>query len=226
MTIQTMTVVLVEDNEALNFAITLLLRKSGYWVHSFQDADDLIENISKEEVDLFILDINLPNQDGFELMHELRPSFPSTDFMFISSYIDIKHIEKAFALGCEDYLKKPFEVEELLLRVKKIEARRYISGRIIIDEDALYRYDLDTMTLYCMDAPVPLTKIERSLLYLLLQHSGNVVSFDDLRENIWQKDVSNNAIAAVVHRLRKKLKKDFIESSRELGYSINKRGRT
>ena len=220
MTIQKMTIVLVEDNDALNFAITLLLKKNGYKVLSFTNADALVENIDVDDVDLFILDINLPGIDGFELMREIKLTFPKSDYVFISSYVDLDHITKAFSLGCEDYLKKPFEIEELLLRVKKIEVRRYHSGTVNLDSEGLCTYDFDTMTLYCHGEVVLLTNKESQLLYHLLKYRGTVVTFDTLRDEIWEKDVANNTIVAVVRRLRKKLEVDLIQSIREIGYII------
>jgi len=220
MTIQKMTIVVVEDNDALNFAISLLLKKNGYKVLSFANADALIEEIDVDDVDLFILDINLPGIDGFELMQEIKITFPKSDYVFISSYIDLEHITKAYSLGCEDYLKKPFEIEELLLRVKKIEVRRYHSGPVTLDSEGLYTYDLDTMTLYHQNEVVLLTNKERQLLYHLLKKRGTVVTFDTLRDEIWEKDVANNTIVAVVRRLRKKLQGEVIQTIREIGYII------
>jgi len=220
MTTEKMTIVLVEDNDALNFAITLLLEKNGYRVLSFTDADTLVESIDVESVDLFVFDINLPGIDGFELMREIKPFYPKSDYIFISSYIDLEHITKAFSLGCEDYLKKPFEIEELLLRVKKIALRRHGSGRIMLDSEGVYSYDFDTKTLYHHGTPLLLTNKESRVLYFLIQNRGAVVTFETLREQIWEKDVPNNTIVAVVRRLRKKLERDFIQTVREIGYII------
>jgi len=220
MTNQTMTIVLVEDNEALNFAITLLLKKNGYKVLSFLSADALIESIDTNHVDLFVFDINLPGTDGFELLREVKPFFQTSDYIFISSYIDLEHITKAYALGCEDYLKKPFEIEELLLRVKKIEMRRYHLGRIKLDSTGDYCYDFDTKTLYFHDEVQLLTNKESQVLYYLIENRGTVVNFDTLRQYVWEKDVPNNTIVAVVRRLRNKLDSDFIQTVREVGYII------
>ena len=220
LTTQKMVISLVEDNEALNFAMSLLLKKNGYKVLSFLNADALVENIEMEDIDLFILDINLPGIDGFELMSEIKPFFQKSDYIFISSYLDMEHITKAFSLGCEDYLKKPFEIEELLLRVKKIEKRRYGSGRIHLDCRGNYSYDFDTKTLYHLDEALLLTKKESQLLYYLIKNRGSVVTFETLATEIWEKDVPNNTIVAVVKRLRKKLDSDFIQTIREIGYII------
>jgi DNA-binding response OmpR family regulator len=220
MTIQPMVIVLVEDNDALNFAITLLLKKNGYLTHSFSSADALVENIDTHAVDLFIFDINLPGTDGFELLREVKPFFPNSDYIFISSYIDLEHITKAYALGCEDYLKKPFEIEELLLRITKIERRRNGSGHITLDTTGEYVYKFDTKTLYFHDEPLLLTNKESQVLYFLVKHRGSIVTFESLRERVWEKDVSNNTIVAVVGRLRKKLKNNFIQTIREIGYII------
>ena len=132
----------------------------------------------------------------------------------------MEHISKAYSLGCEDYLKKPFETEELLLKVKKIEKRRYGSGRVALDNAGDYSYDFDTKTLYHLDEALLLTNKESQVLYYLIKNRGSVVTFETLATEIWEKDVPNNTIVAVVRRLRKKLESDFIQTIREIGYII------
>ncbi len=215
-----MSIVLVEDNEALNYATSLLLKKENYSVRSFFTASSLIDNIKREHVDLFILDINLPDMDGIELMAVLKPYYEKSDYIFISSNNDMKYINKAYALGCEDYLKKPFEIEELLLKVKKIKQRRLHSNRISLHEISMYTYDFSSRSLYYNDEIVLLTNKERELLYCLFQQRGAVVTFDTLADEVWRKSVPHNTIVATIRRLRKKLHEDFITTIREVGYLI------
>lgn len=214
-----MNIVVAEDNGALNFAIKLLLESNGHRVTAFESADALIDAIGQQPVDLFVLDINLPDMDGFELLGALKPSFADSDFIFISSYTDIRRISKAFNLGCEDYLKKPFEIEELLLRVKKIESRRTPGGTLTIGTEG-YTYDFDKKMLYFRDAPQLLTKKESEVLDLLARNHDRIVTYEMLAEYVWEASVPRNNIAAVVRRLRKKLAHDLIESIREEGYVL------
>ncbi len=213
-----MIIVIAEDNQALNFAIKLLLEKHGHTVISFTNGTTLIETITLNNVDLFILDINLPGANGFELIEALHPYFKQSNFVFISSSTDMERISRAFSLGCEDYIKKPFEIEELLLRVQKIESRCQISGRVQIDEDC--HFNVDERLLEVEGITIDLTEKESKIMQMLVKNRGHIVSYDMLSEQIWQESVPQNTIASVVRRLRKKMGGNAIQSIREQGYRL------
>ena len=213
-----MNIVLVEDNTTLNFAMTLLLRKNDFRVHTFQRGDELIDRLPEGRIDLFILDINLPDMDGFELLEILRPYFESSDFIFISSYTDMARINRAFSLGCEDYVKKPFEVEELLLRVRKVQARRSVFGGIDLGEGC--RFNIEDRTLESHDGVVVLTEKESRLLQLLARNRGRLVTYETIGDHIWGESVPQNTIAAVVKRLRGKIRSRSLQTVRERGYRL------
>ena len=213
-----MNIVLVEDNTALSFAAATVLKKHGHGVTVFASAEMLIDALPDGAVDLFILDINLPNMDGFALMELLRPYFETGDFIFISSYADMRHISRAFSLGCEDYLKKPFEIGELLLRVDKVARRRSVTGTALLSEHCVFH--IDDRQLLIDGMAVGLTQKEGSLLEMLVRNRMHVVSHDAIAERVWGEETSRNTIASVVRRLRKKLGADLIESIREQGYRL------
>ena len=215
-----MTIVIAEDNNALNFAIKLLLEKHGHTVTAFTDGTALIETVGEKHVDLFILDINLPGADGFEIMEALTPYFDKSNFIFISSYTDMERISKAFALGCEDYLKKPFEIEELLIRVQKVASRCVVSGTMVLDEYC--SFNVDDRLLEVEGKSIDLTDKENKIMQLLVENRGHIVSYDLLSEYIWDESVPQNTIAAVVRRLRKKMGSELIQSVREQGYRLLK----
>ena len=213
-----MNIVIVEDNGALNLAAVMTLKKHGYSVKGFTSGEALIEALPKENVDLFILDIKLPQIGGFELMEMLRPYFKGSDFIFISTYDDMVHISRAFQLGCEDYLKKPFDMQELLLRVDKIAERRQMSGLITIDE--VRRFDVGERQLRIDDKVVDLTPKESKILELLVRRKGHVVPYNVIAERVWGTSVKHNTIASVVRRLRNKMGNGLILSIREEGYRL------
>lgn len=135
-----MTIAIVEDNEPLNFAIKLLLEKNGHKVFGYKNADELIENVSGiGNIDLFIIDINLPGMNGLELIEHLQ-LYKQSSYLIISSYTDIAHISQAFGLGCDDYIKKPFEIEELLIRIAKIDKARYPKHKIEFGDKCTYDF--------------------------------------------------------------------------------------
>lgn len=213
-----MRVVLVEDNESLRYAIATVLKKRGFELYEFDAAEALIESLPKGTIDLFILDINLPDMDGLELMEVLRPYFEFSDFIFISSYADMRHISRAFSLGCEDYLKKPFEIEELLLRLERVVQRRSVSGMLPFAENCIY--NVDDLELTVDGTAVPLTPKEGKILEMLIRDRGHAVSYDAIAERVWGEAVEQNTIASVVRRLRKKLGNNAIVSIRGQGYRL------
>lgn len=215
-----MTIVLVEDDLALNRAMTLLLERNHFRVASFRSGDALIEQLPSGPIDLFILDINLPDpdMDGFGLLEILRPYFENSDFIFISSYTDMVRINKAFSLGCEDYLKKPFDVQELLLRIRRVQDRRSIQGVAIIDD--VCRFNIDNRTLEFKGRSVTLTDKESRVLQLLLNHRGHVVTYEMFSELVWGENVHQNTIAAVIKRLREKMQTSLLQTVRKRGYCL------
>ncbi len=213
-----MKIVLVEDDSAFVRAAEILLQKKGYEVLSFYSAETLIDALPQSGIDLFILDINLPKMDGLSLMEVLRPYFESSDFIFISAYDDISHISRAFDLGCEDYLKKPFEMEEMLLRVEKIVKRRTVSGIAVLDEEC--RYHIEDRLLVIGEDSVELTEKEGQFLELLVKNRGSIVSYDTISEQVWNEPVPHNTIASVVRRLRRKMDGRGIVSVRGRGYRL------
>lgn len=135
-----MTITIVEDNESLNFAIKLLLEKNMHKVFAYKNADELIDDIGNiGNIDLFIIDINLPGMNGLELIEHLQ-LYKNSSYLIISSYTDISHISQAFGLGCDDYIKKPFEIEELLIRIEKIEKARYPKHKIDFGDKCVYDF--------------------------------------------------------------------------------------
>lgn len=213
-----MTIILVEDDSSLNFAIKLLLEKNGHKVVSFEKPDLLIDTIdSIGQIDLFILDIHLPGMDGLELMEHLK-RYKESSFIFISAYTDLSHISHAFHLGCDDYLKKPFEIEELLIRIDRTENRLYPKLEIAFGKR--YRYDFETKTLKSGKKRIALSRKESDLLETLLKNKGKMISVDTIKEKIWQEDIADNTISATIYRLRNKLDKDVILTFRDVGYMI------
>lgn len=214
-----MTIAIVEDNEPLNFAIKLLLEKNGHKVFGYKNADELIENVSSiGNIDLFIIDINLPGMNGLELMEHLQ-LYKHSSYLIISSYTDIAHISKAFGLGCDDYIKKPFEIEELLIRIEKIDKARYPKHKVEFGDKCIY--DFQTKVLEKNTKKIILSRRENDLIEILLHNRGQVVSLDMLREKVWGEDIPSNTISATVYRLRNKMRDNSILTFRDVGYMIS-----
>lgn len=212
-------IVIIEDNVDLCFSLSLLLKHNAYTVYSFNNEEDFFAQMDNiKVVDVFILDINLPDGNGITLLEDLKRYFEDSIYIVISAYTDISHISNAYKIGADDYLKKPFEIEELLLKIKKIEMKSSKSNIVKIDD--LYSFDLEKKALYNNNSMVPITENEAEILFVLLSHKGKIVTFDELSMLVWKKEVSNNTINVAMKRLREKLESQFIYTIHNVGYMI------
>jgi len=213
-----MKIVIVEDNQLLANQLGMVLKKEGYEVDIFFDANSFLESFDLK-TNILLLDISLPDMDGtevFRLLNQLDIGDIKT--IFITSYDDLDHIKQAFDLGCEDYIKKPFNIEELLLRVKRV------ANTIQVDYIKMgdYIFDLKSFNVVFQGKSIKITKREAELLKIFLSNIDKVVTFDYLNEKIWDMEVTTNTITVAVLRLKKKLHLDNLENIREVGYIFHK----
>lgn len=217
-----MKILLVEDDMMLNEMISEYLTSTGHVIISARNGLESLEILEFQKFDLLILDISLPDIDGFtilEKMHEQKRMIPT---IYISALIDIEDISRAFDLGCFDYLKKPFHLKELTLRINKI-----LKTRIVPQKHKRlskhYSFDAETMTLYFNNEPHILPKRQLQIIELLAQNRSLVVNYDMFRTYVWNDDYIDNAtIRAEVNRVKTVLKEDFIKNIRGSGYMVER----
>ena len=217
-----MKILLVEDDFMLNEMITEYITSTGHIIKNAKTGAEALDILEKEKFDLLILDINLPDIDGFtilEKMHEQKRMIPT---IYISALIDIEDISRAFDLGCFDYLKKPFHLKELTLRINKILKTRIVPQR----HKRLskhYSFDSENMTLLFNNEPHILPKRQLQIIELLALNRSLVVQYDMFRTYVWNDDYIDNAtIRAEVNRVKTVLKEDFIKNIRGSGYMIER----
>ena len=217
-----MKILLVEDDIMLNEMITEYLASTGHAITSAKSGDESLKILNEQRFDLLILDINLPDIDGFtilENMHEQKRMIPT---IYISALIDIEEISRAFDLGCYDYLKKPFHLKELTLRINKLLKTRIVPQR----HKRLskhYSFDAETMTLLFNNEPHILPRRQLQIIELLAQNRSLIVNYDMFRNYVWNDDYIDNAtIRAEVNRVKTVLKEDFIKNIRGSGYMIER----
>lgn len=201
-----MNILLLEDNIALNRAILKVLQLDDNMVTSFTDGQDVLDTLHTRH-DLYILDINVPNINGLELLDLIYKNDNYSKVIIISANSDVGSLQKAYKLGCIDYLNKPFHLEELRIKINKLSVEKYsaLSNIKLKDEN-------DT-----------LTKKEKDLLDLLLKNQGVIVSYEMIEESVYKdKQMSMDGLRALVRRLRLKLLDDIIENILEEGYRISK----
>ena len=217
-----MKILLVEDDIMLNEMIAEYITSTGHIIKSVKTGTESLQILEKEKFDLLILDINLPDIDGFtilEKMHEQKRMIPT---IYISALIDIEDISRAFDLGCFDYLKKPFHLKELTLRINKI-----LKTRIVPQTHKRlskhYSFDSENMTLLYNNEPHILPKRQLQIIELLALNRSLVVQYDMFRDYVWNDDYIDNAtIRAEVNRVKTVLKEDFIKNLRGSGYMIER----
>lgn len=210
-----MKIFLLEDDYSLNETIKEMLEMNNHKINSFYDGEVAYKNIF-DNYNLYILDINIPSLNGLEILKSIKNMSTKTKVIMISANINIETIKEAYALGCDDYLKKPFDVEELILKVEKLNKK---DTNVFLDENIYF--NLISNELYIDSQKVELTKREKDLLILLLDNKGKTISYENIENFVYQgESKSSDAIRSLLKRLRKKLPKDLILNSIEEGYFI------
>lgn len=198
-----MKILLLEDDIALNKSICDALIYSGYSVDTFFDGNDVIDNLSSI-YDLYIMDINVPNISGLELLNLIHNQTNQSKIIMISANTDINIIKNAYNLGCVDYLKKPFHLEELRIKIDML----FSNSNSLLEELKL-KPDSN------------LSKKEKRFLTLLLNNKNSVTTYQMIDEFVYEdKLMSMDGLRALIRRLRTKLEDDVIKNILEEGYTI------
>ena len=214
-----MKILLLEDEEALCKNIKTFLTIKGHQVDSYEDGGVLLDEANLFEYDFFIFDINVPDVDGFELLTYIRDKKIETPLIFISAMVGIEELSKGFSLGCSDYLKKPFELEELELRIKNIKNSFTAHERIDLPNGLVY--DFDTKSVYNGDERLELSKKQSEILYIIIKYNGNVVSFDTIADYAYEDDFRDmHTISSHIRDIRKIIGSDTIKNVRGVGYKL------
>ena len=220
-----MRLLLVEDEELLSKSLAKGLRKRGYAVDCVFDGTAALKELEINEYDLMILDLNLPEVDGLEVLRRLRESNRELRVLILSARSSVEDKIGGLDLGANDYLTKPFDFGELEARVRALLRRSFQQENVVLSYGGL-RADTAAKSVTLDGKPIALTKKEYGILEYLLYHSGRAVSAEELIEHVWDNgaDPFSNALKFQMHSLRKKLAeaggRDCIETLRGLGYRL------
>jgi len=218
-----MKILLLEDELMLRSSIEEYLEALGHKVIAYGNGEAAYEAITKDVFDLLLLDINVPKLNGLSLLkalNEIEHAFPT---IFISANVDIDDITRAFELGASDYLKKPFHLKELGLRIDKIKKEYEIKKLQHIILSAKYVFSKEEQMLFYNNNVQVLTKKQLQIVTLLCENIGVVVDFEKFRSYVWNDEpIDNASIRAEISRFRKLLKEDFIINLKGVGYKIEK----
>ncbi|MEA3372915.1 MAG: response regulator transcription factor [Campylobacterota bacterium] len=210
-----MKLMLVEDEYLLNKAIKTYLKSKGFEVDSFLDGLEAIDAIGSG-YDLFVIDIDIPQLNGIDILERIRLLYPTLPVIMISATIDMEMIAKAYTKGCSDYLKKPFDIKELELKIRAF--TRLLEEKI--DLGGEISYDKGVQQLNYRDEVIVLTPKEHLFVSLLIGNRGRIVPHEQIEFAVWGSDVDAAHLRQLVNRLRKKLPIDFIQNRIGEGYII------
>jgi DNA-binding response OmpR family regulator len=214
---------LLEDDPNLSESVSEYLEEHGFDVVRVYDAASAEDTLFEQKFDLLLLDVNVPGGDGFSLLKEARNGGNATPAVFITSRNAMNDLEKGFESGGDDYLRKPFELKELLLRVQTILKRNFFHNPTeTIDLGEGITYDVGNQLLLVDGVEQSLQLKEHKLLKLFIQHKNELLPHEVIMEHLWDYDEtpSDGSLRTYIKTLRKLLGKDRIVSHKRLGYQF------
>ena len=215
-----MKILLVEDNETLAKGLVYSLEQNKYNVIHTLNIKDTINYLIDEKPDLIILDISLPDGNGFDLYNrEISKRKIST--IFLTAKDDEDDIVKGLELGADDYITKPFFTRELIARINRIILKENQNLIIKIKD---IEFDIDKMVVLKNSKEVSLTSLELKILNLLFTNLNKVVKREDIIEKVWEwtgNDINDNTVTVYLKRIREKLDSDIIKTIKGIGYRVD-----
>jgi len=215
-------ILVLEDDKALNQTVRLFLGNCGYEAVSCLTANEAYDALYEHEIDLIVSDIMMPEVDGFEFAKNVRELNENIPILFMTARDDIASKQKGFRIGVDDYMVKPIDLDELVLRIGAILRRARIAASRKL-EIGRFRMDADEHTAYLGEKEIPLTNREFSILYKLLSYPKKTFTRTQLMDEFWDADTETapRAVDVYMTKLRQKLSEcdDFeIKTVHGLGY--------
>lgn len=216
-----MKILVVEDDDLIATGLHLALSRLGHAVDRSSNGMDAQQLLSDQTYHLAILDLGLPGKEGLDVLRDVRKVNSAISVLILSARDDIKSRVKGLDLGADDYLIKPFELDELLARVRVIE-RRHKTGDSAILELGRLALNLDSVVATWDGQPIELPKSEWTLLRMLAEHPTRVYTRSQIQDVLygWSEAGESNAVDVHVHHLRKKISPDLIKTVRGIGYRL------
>jgi len=211
-----MKILILEDDKLFNETLEDFLEEEGFDIAFALDPYSALELAYEQKFDLYLFDVNLPYETGFSLLKKLRDSGDTTPTIFLTSRDDKLSMTEGFDVGADDYMKKPIDLDELLLRVKAVLRRQMRTDKISIGK---YTLDCTAKKLYYGNEPIMIKKKAIELLLLLLYSKEEVVSIEAIGEHLWHvnEEISLGSIRVYITALKKYFPNN-IENIRGVGY--------
>lgn len=217
-------ILLLEDDQQLSDTVKQFLQYQGYEVFCAYDGLQAQDLAYEKQIDLMLLDIKVPHQDGFDFLQTLRDKNVQTPAIFITSLNSVEDVTRGFDIGCDDYIRKPFALKELLARMEALLKRRYGTYAEKIDLGEGLLFDIKENLLTQDNQRVPLKTKEAKLLSLFLEYPNELLTYDKIFEHLWEYDEEPSAgsLRSYVKTARTFLGKDNIETIKNVGYRFVK----
>lgn len=215
-----MKILLVEYNEILAKGLIYSLEQKKYQVIHTLNVENTLKILKTEKIDLAILDVLLPDGNGFDLYRN-NIKEKNISSIFLTAKDEEDNIVKGLELGAEDYITKPFSIKELMARINRIILRNKKNTIIQVQN---IKFDMDKMVVYRDNENVELTNLELKILNLLFLNLNKVVKRSEIIDKIWEwtgNDVNDNTVTVYLKRIREKIKTDIIITIKGIGYRID-----
>ena len=218
-----MRILLVEDDLPLAQALQQSLRYEGFVVNHVENGKDALAALAIPEHDMAILDLGLPDMDGLQVLKKLRAKKQSTPVIILTARDTIEQRVQGLDFGADDYLVKPFDINELLARLRVVERRLGTADSAVININAV-KLDSAAHKVFLNGQELNCSKKEYMVLKALMENAGRIQSREQIESRLyeWGEEVISNAVEVHVHNLRKKLPDKFIQTVRGVGYTISK----
>lgn len=194
---------LLEDDEILSESLIELLQSENFDIVHVGNSEDALSEMFTQNFDMFLLDVNVPTFDGFELLKSLRDSGDKTPAIFLTALNDIASLAKGFDAGADDYIKKPFDFDELLIRINAILKKQYhtYKDEITVNE---FRFVIEKNELYKLDTFISLTPYELKLVLLFFKNLNTTLNKEYVLDNLSDgREMSEGALRVHINKLRK-----------------------
>jgi DNA-binding response OmpR family regulator len=218
-----MQLLLVEDDQSLAAGLCKALRSEGFVTNHVTAGKAALHAAAVDPPDIIVLDLGLPDMDGLDVLRNIRGSGSKIPVLILTARSSIDARVSGLDSGADDYLPKPFEIPELIARLRVIERRlsSTLDSKIVVGDVTL---DTIARQVYLKGEPIDFPRREYTVLKSLVENCGKIQTREQLETRLyaWGEEVSSNAIEVHVHHLRKKLGSDFIKTVRGVGYTVRK----
>lgn len=216
-----MHIVLVEDDEQLGQAIRNAMESQAYTVTWLRNGRESSFALRDQSADLVLLDLGLPDMDGLDVLTEIRRKGTATPVLVITARDELEYRVKGLDLGADDYLVKPFDLDELAARIRSLIRRTRGLADSVVEANGL-RLNLATLAVEYHGRAISLARRELALLRMLMERAGRIARREDLESSLYGLDsgLEGNTLEVQIHGLRKKLSADVIRTVRGVGYMI------